>query len=283
MSEPKVSVVVTAYNRPDYLAAALDSVLGQTHGNREILVVDDCSEADLEGVVRSRPGDIRYVRQDRNGGPSKARNRGVALAVGEYVAFLDDDDTWLPAKLERQVAAMDGHLACLCGFRFLERDRVRVHAVDAITGDDLRRGNIFCGASGLMAPRDALLACPFDEGLSSGEDWDLYVRLSQRGSLAYVPQPLFLYRLGSHESITTRARSMTLSDIGVRVEHIHKNRDWLGDGNYRRLLAAKILEYIGGKPNKPAFLAYSLRHAGLGATLQVLLRKALRTPERLGR
>ena len=281
MSQPKVSVVITAYNRPDYLEAALNSALGQTYGNYEIIVVDDCSKIDMSGAIESLPGDIRYVHQSKNAGPSTARNRGVALASGDYVAFLDDDDQWLPNKLERQVAVMDGHEACLCGFTFLESDRNQVHSIGTVTEQLLRRGNIFCGASGFMARREALLACPFDGNLSSGEEWDVYVRMSQQGSIAYVPEPLFLYRLGSHESITTQAQTMTIPDIGVRVAHIHKNRDWLGETHYRILLARKILEYIGSKSNKFRFVIYAIRHAGLPATVNVLWKKALRAPDTL--
>jgi glycosyltransferase involved in cell wall biosynthesis len=281
MSQPTVSVVITAYNRPDYLQAALNSALGQTYGNYEIIVVDDCSETDLSGVIEPPPGGIRYVRQSENAGPSAARNRGVALAKGDYVAFLDDDDQWLPNKLDLQVAAMDGHEACLCGFTFLERDRNQVHPIATVTADLLRRGNIFCGASGFMARRDALMACPFDGDLSSGEEWDVYVRISQRGSIAYVPEPLFLYRLGAHQSITTQARAMNIPDIGVRIAHIHKNRAWLGETHYRILLARKILEYIGAKPNKTRFLFYAIRHAGWGATLDALWKKTFQSRDGL--
>ena len=281
MKEPKVSVVIAAHNRPDHLEAALNSALSQTYRNTEIIVVDDASEIDLAGVVESCPGDVRYVRQDTNGGPSRARNRGVELAEGVYVAFLDDDDKWLPGKLERQVAAMEGQMACLCGFTLLERGANQVHNIKRISEDSLRLGNIFCGASGFVARKDALLACPFDENLSSGEEWDVYVRLSQHGEIAYVPEPLFLYRLGSHESITTKARTMRISDIGVRVEHIHKNREWLGERQYKILLARKILEYIATKPKKLGFLAYSIRHAGVHATFTVLLKKTLRSTDTL--
>jgi len=282
MNVPKVSVVIAAYNRPDYLKAALDSALKQTYENTEIIVVDDCSETDLAGVVEACPSKVRYARQSGNGGPSPTRNRGVALASGEYVAFLDDDDQWLPNKLERQVAAMDEHVACLCGFTFLERDQPHVHAITQVTGDFLRRGNIFCGASGFMGRKDVLLACPFDDRLSSGEEWDVYVRLSQRGAIAYVPEPLFLYRLGNHQSITTKARSMRISDISVRLEHIHKNREWLGETRYKILLARKVLEYIASKANKIGFLFYSLRVAGFFATVNVLCKKALRFDDKLG-
>lgn len=281
MSGPKVSVVIAAYNRPDYLEAALNSAVNQTYGNTEIIVVDDGSEIDLAGVVASCPGPVRYVRQGENGGPSRARNRGVGLAAGAYVAFLDDDDQWLPDKLHRQVAAMDGHVACLCGFTFLERGQNQVHAINQVTGDFLRRGNIFCGASGFMGRKDALLACPFDDRLSSGEEWDVYVRLSQRGAIAYVPKPLFLYRLGSHDSITTKARTMRISDIGVRVEHIHKNRAWLGETQYKILLARKILEYIGSKNNKIGFVLQCVRASGLLMTAKVLCKKMLRSQDKL--
>ncbi len=280
MNEPKVSVVITAYNRPDYLQAALNSVLEQTYENIEIIVVDDASETDLAGVVQSCLGEVRYIRQDENGGPSRARNRGVVLAEGAYVAFLDDDDEWLPGKLERQVAAMEGHLACLCGFTFLERGAKQVHDIKQVSEDSLRLGNIFCGASGFLGRRHALLACPFDENLSSGEEWDVYVRLSRQGAIAYVPDPLFRYRLGSHESITTKARTMRTSDIGVRLEHIHKNRKWLGERQYTILLARKILEYIGSKKTKIDFLFYSVRNAGFPATLKVLFKKVLRSQEK---
>lgn len=281
MSGPKVSVVIAAYNRPDYLQAALNSVLNQTYENFEIIVVDDGSETDLSGIVESCSVDVRYVRQSENGGPSRARNRGVALADGAYVAFLDDDDEWLPSKLERQVAAMDGHVACLAGFTFLERGENQVHAINQVTGDFLRRGNIFCGASGFMGRKDALLACPFDNRLSSGEEWDVYVRLSQRGAIAYVPEPLFRYRLGSHESITTKARTMWISDIGVRLEHIHKNREWLGETRYKILLARKILEYIGSKNNKIGFIFYCIGASGISATVNVLWKKLIRTQDTL--
>lgn len=281
MNEPKVSVVITAHNRPDYLRAALKTVLDQTYRNTEIIVVDDASQIDLAGVAGSFPHEIRYVRQSENGGPSRARNRGVALAGGDYVAFLDDDDEWLADKLNAQVAAMEGHLACLCGFIFLEHGANQVHNIKHVNEDLLRLGNIFCGASGFMGRKDALLACPFDDNLSSGEDWDVYVRLSQRGSIAYVPEPLFRYRLGSHESITTKARTMQISDIGVRLEHIRKNRIWLGERQYRILLARKILEYIGSKKGKLYYLLYSVREAGFSATLKILFDKVTRSREKL--
>jgi glycosyltransferase involved in cell wall biosynthesis len=99
-----VSVVIPTYNRAEWLPATVESVLRQTHPADEILIVDDGSRDDTEAVCRAFPAPVRYVRQE-NAGVSAARNRGVREARGEWVAFLDSDDLWDPAKLEVQLAA----------------------------------------------------------------------------------------------------------------------------------------------------------------------------------
>jgi glycosyltransferase involved in cell wall biosynthesis len=105
---PTVSVVVPAYNPGSRLAATIESVRAQTFGDWEIVVVDDCSPEDVRAALGSFADDprLRLVRHDTNGGPSAARNTGVAHARGRFVAFLDADDSWHPEKLTRQVAAV---------------------------------------------------------------------------------------------------------------------------------------------------------------------------------
>lgn len=105
---PCVSVVIPAYNPGAGLAAAIDSVRAQTFGDWEIVVVDDCSPEDVGAALGAGTNDprVRLVRHDTNGGPSAARNTGVAQARGRFVAFLDADDSWYPEKLARQVAAV---------------------------------------------------------------------------------------------------------------------------------------------------------------------------------
>src|SRR5688500_9781977 len=101
---PIVSVVIPTYNRAHLIRRAIDSVVAQTFADWELIVVDDASKDDAEGVVRSY-GDsrMRYVRHDVNKGASAARNTGLYAAHGEFVAFLDSDDEWLPEKLASQV------------------------------------------------------------------------------------------------------------------------------------------------------------------------------------
>lgn len=106
---PRVSVVIPTYNRADIITRAVDSVLAQTVDDIEVLIIDDGStdgtRALIEDIDDSR---VRYLAHDTNRGVSAARNTGVEAGRGEYVAFLDSDDEWLPRKLERQLSALDG-------------------------------------------------------------------------------------------------------------------------------------------------------------------------------
>ena len=101
-----ISVIIPAYNYARYLAEAIDSALGQTYAPLEVIVVDDASTDDTPRVLAAYGQRIRAIRQP-NGGAGAARNTGIAAARGEYVAFLDADDVWLPRKLELQMALFD--------------------------------------------------------------------------------------------------------------------------------------------------------------------------------
>ena len=111
MRSPKVSVVVGVYNKERHVGECLRSVLAQTRPDFELVVVDDASTDGSRGEIQMvRDDRIRFVQMPRNSGhPGVPRNRGIGLARGEYLAFLDADDVWMPEKLEKQVAYMDSH------------------------------------------------------------------------------------------------------------------------------------------------------------------------------
>lgn len=110
-----VSIVMPSYNTASFIAEAIHSVLAQTYENWELLIVDDCSSDSTEEVISSFLSDprIRYLKNEHNSGAAITRNRAIKEARGEWIAFLDSDDVWMPEKLERQLSFMADH-----GYRF---------------------------------------------------------------------------------------------------------------------------------------------------------------------
>jgi glycosyltransferase involved in cell wall biosynthesis len=204
VASPEVSVIVPAYNASGTIAATVDSVLAQTFDDFELLVIDDGSTDDTAEIVARRDDPrINCVRTE-NGGVSVARNRGLDIARGTYVAFLDADDAWRPRKLERQRGALTDSLdAGLC-FAATEHadDELRPVAMHAAprrsdyTSALLLEGNIISGsASSVMARRSAIdRAGRFDPSLSLCADWDMWLRVSAVTGFLAVDEPLVLYR-----------------------------------------------------------------------------------------
>jgi len=110
-ASPLVSVVIPAYNCAPFIGESLDSVYRQTYRNWEVIVIDDGSTDETRAILAPHTGRIRYFYQE-NRGTAAARNAGVRQARGELIAFLDNDDIWLPEKLERQVQVMQGSPEC---------------------------------------------------------------------------------------------------------------------------------------------------------------------------
>lgn len=200
MTPPTVTAVIPGYNYGRFLGEALESVLAQTQPAYEIIVVDDGSTDDTPEVARRYGDRIRYIRTE-NGGVSRARNTGVAEARGEFIAFLDADDRWLPDKLARQTAAFaanpdaglvhtgsrvfnqdDG--ATLCEFE--PEPAVDVHAL-------IRCCSI--SASSVMIPRAVFERTGvFDDTLVGTEDWDMWLRIAASHRVVACPGILVEYR-----------------------------------------------------------------------------------------
>ncbi len=276
-----ISVVITAYNRPEFLSEAIKSVLAQTYKDYELIVIDDCSPTDLSGVVNGFAAPINYHRLEQNGKLSNARNVGVKLATREFVAFLDDDDTWLPNKLERQIATIGDHQACLCGFRIMETGRAVVRDVAEVTQENLVYGNRYCGPTGLLARRDVLLSEIFDTAMRWGEDWDLYVRLAQKMPMGYCREVLFDRRTGDAASMTNLMKKMSKDDAERVAGPLRKHRDWLGERLFKRRLAGAYLSAIGTRKNKPAAIMSAISAAGIAPTLWYLSVKTLKREDGL--
>lgn len=227
---PAVSVIVPAYNAGEFLREAIDSVLAQTYRDFEVIVVDDGSTDHTRDVLRIYGSAVRSIRQ-KNGGAAAARNCGILNSSGRYIAFLDADDVWLPAKLERQVSCLERHpqlVAAYSDSRDLEDGILNPESRLARFGirasgrifEDLLRHN-FLHTSSVVVRRTALAeAGLFDASLRGSEDIDLWMRLSRVGDFGCVDEVLAYYR--RHSSNTYR--TIDFSHAMVRARRIMSAR-----------------------------------------------------------
>ena len=202
---PLVSVIIPALNASATLGRALDSVRAQTYSHWEAIIIDDGSSDDTVALVERR-GDprCRVIRRFTRGGPSRARNDGIAAAKGALIALLDADDEWLPEKLARQVAALARHPAAslvVCDMYAIHEDGSAGSSVFTrqapSAGPEAWKALLassFIGTSAVLAPRDLVRDIGgFDASLAVGEDQDLFIRLALRGEVVVLPEALATY------------------------------------------------------------------------------------------
>jgi glycosyltransferase involved in cell wall biosynthesis len=205
---PLISVIIPVYNGESHICKAIRSVLDQTYNNFELIIVDDGSTDSTSTIVRSFTDKrISYIHQG-NLGPSSARNAGVMRSRGEYIAFLDCDDWWLPKKLEIQLTHFQsfpetGLVYCATHIYDTRNRLVQFQAanIDGYALDSMLMGNFISGsASSVMIHRTVLDHVGlFDESLRTCEDWDLWLRIAAMYRICFVRTPLvhLLTRPGS--------------------------------------------------------------------------------------
>ncbi|MBW2039707.1 MAG: glycosyltransferase [Deltaproteobacteria bacterium] len=264
---PRVSVIIPTHNRKDFLLEAMDSVFAQTYGDFELVVVDDGS-TDGTGEALKRYGDRLIYTYQANQGVSAARNRGIELVRGEFIAFLDSDDLWLPKKLQMQVAFMDQHpeaQICYTDEIWIRRG-VRVnpkkkHAkysgwiyshclplcIISLSSALMRRG--------LFAQVGA-----FDPRLPVCEDYDLWLRVASRFPVFLIPQRLIVKRGGHANQLsqrswgTDRYRVIALVKIlemgvltpqmrGLTIQELHRKCRILINGYLKRGKEEEVKDY----------------------------------------
>jgi len=275
------SVIITTYERPDYLRQSLQSAIKQSLKPNEIIIVNDASNANYDSVVEEFSEHItHYVKVAVSKGANHARNIGVEKANSKYVAFLDDDDEWFETFLELHSREynLDANInAVVCGYQIMNGDSINVNKMQAVSERSLKVGNPFCGMSGVSAKREVAAFHPFDETLANGQDWDFFVRLVCAGNLIKnIASPLFYYRKNTPEGISAKTKSMKVEDADHRLASAFKHREWMGERNFKRRIAEQLLNYLPSKQNKFGWLLKSLKLAGLVTTARVVVTKLLR-------
>ena len=202
---PLVSAIIPTYNRPELLQRAIRSVLDQTYDNIELIVVDDCSPTRLDNIVQSgspdTTTDIIFKRHDTNRGVAAARNTGMEVATGEFIAFLDDDDQWIDSKIATQVQAFN-HADPQVGVVYTESDINRFEdslpSVRRLSSTNLTKQllckNVVGTPSKVMVRSECVeSAGGFDERFPNWEDQAWYITLSKQWAFERVPVQAIKY------------------------------------------------------------------------------------------
>jgi glycosyltransferase involved in cell wall biosynthesis len=184
----EVSVIIPTYNRAQFVERAVRSVLAQTYEDFELLVIDDGSSDQTQNTIKRIPDRrIKYIRHSNNKGVSAARNTGIKHAEGNFIALLDDDDVWLPTKLEQQMKYFQTrpdagavYTGCI-SIDSKSNEPMRNIFPNAVQFKDLLRDNYCEGApSSILIKKDCFKKVGlFDETLPFCEDWDMWIRLAR--------------------------------------------------------------------------------------------------------
>jgi glycosyltransferase involved in cell wall biosynthesis len=225
--KPTVSVVIPTYNRAHLIGRVIDGVLDQTYEDFEIIVVDDGSSDNTEEVVRSlKDKRIRYIRHEKNKGAPAARNTGIRTANGEYIAFQDSDDEWVPEKLEKQMKFFEnapqevgvvytGFLRIVNGwggyipYPWVTKKEGDIHK-------ELLKGSFITTPSIVVRKECFAKAGMFDERLPRLQDYELVLRLSKYYEFRFIDEPLLKSpytadSLSSSEAARIRALKIILT------------------------------------------------------------------------
>jgi glycosyltransferase involved in cell wall biosynthesis len=224
---PKVTVVIPAYNAMDYLAETMETALGQTFTDFEVLVVNDGSTDNTpEWVLGITKTDkrVRMVSQE-NKGLAGARNTGVIHAKGEYIAFLDADDLWEPTKLEKQVRCLDesSEVGLVYTWTALaDKDgrstgRVITSNAEGNVWQQLTELNIVgCGSTPLIRRRCFDELGLFYEAVTPSDDWDMWLRIAKKFSFKVIKEPLIRYR--QHRNNSSKKSGVMLETCRTVIE-----------------------------------------------------------------
>ena len=235
---PLVSVIIPAYNA-GYLREAVESVFLQTFCNFELIVVDDGSPGDaIKQICSDFPG-VHYIRQ-ANAGPSVGRNRGIREARGELITFLDDDDIWLPEKLEKQITFYqsipdkDGIGLVYTGQYMFDGKTILGAKVDSANGmvyPYLLFGQFIGTCSSVLIPRKVFDEVGyFDASLICTQDFELFLRIARHRPIYSIDEPLIKYRTRPDQI----SKDPTLNNKEDR-EVLRKQRDFISPDLYRRV------------------------------------------------
>lgn len=250
---PNVSIVMPCHNAATTLPVSVGSVVAQTRGDWELIVVDDGSTDNSAAWLASHPDPRLHVQSQPNRGVGSARNAGLAVASGKYVAFLDADDTWAPAFLERMVAALDAApnaVLAYCGWQNLGLPGARGEPFvppDYENAD--KTETLFAGCRwpihAVLVRREAVAATGgFNPALKNAEDYALWLRIALDAPIVRVPEVLAHYHFHDGTQASANKAQAALHHFQAQLDFLRERpevRATLGPTRSRRLTLGELL------------------------------------------
>lgn len=239
---PRVSVIIPTYNRASLLPRALESVFNQTFRDFELIVVDDGSTDATPDVLKRFNGKIKYIRQE-NQGTAAARNRGIQESQGEYIAFLDSDDYWVPEKLEEQVKVLDAHKnigIVYARMPIINEKGERVGTKPAgVSGKNFKELIEYWGDlpnSTVMTRRECFdKAGLFDTSLETMQDIDMWLRIARFYELYEIENKVLAYYYRHDNQITRNRLKVYRGRVAIFKKILNTSQERLPDAFLRRL------------------------------------------------
>ena len=288
LNKPRVSVIIPVYNGECYFARTIESVLAQTYSAMEIVVVDDGSRDSSQDVVARylNHTNVRLIAQE-NAGVAAARNTGIRVAAGEYIALVDQDDLWLTDKLARQVEYLDEHpeIALVhskihfideAGERIPDPDWAWVAPTFGQVLPELVKRNSICTCTVLMRKRALEQAGLFRQELAPADDWDLWLRVAAGHPIGFVDAVTACYRV--HQGNESRnLLKMQEAEIRVVETFIREHPGAVGNAITRAKLcalyneAAHLLERSGLHTEARSYWLRAMRKNPVSSTPYVSL------------
>lgn len=223
-----------AYNNEKYINQAIKSIINQTYEDWELLIIDDCSTDQTQTIIKSFASidtRIQLIYRDTNSGkPSIAKNGALPLAKGDYIAFLDSDDLWLPEKLEKQILLMESNqklgLTYTGGYWIDENDNIIKSFLPKYPNGSNLNNMLFryeLNNQSVMITKEALnnTLCLFNENILIGEDYNLFMHIIAKYDIASIKEYLIQYRI--HEAALTKKKKQISDGVLLTLKELNKS------------------------------------------------------------
>jgi glycosyltransferase involved in cell wall biosynthesis len=259
MENITVSIILPLYNGENFIEQTLESIARQSFTDSELIIVDDGSTDNSCTIIKRISSESEYpilknlqILSKENGGVASARNFGIKATKGKYLAFIDQDDLWVPQKLEQQIAALESSTATWCYSSYLRfyadgREKIRKRgSSDRIkTLGSLVFGKLFIPPSTVLIEKSV---CEEEGGFVSeftpSDEWDLFLTLAEKHAPVYCPEVLVRFR--SHSASTAKKQKRKIFDAQLKVLEKHfsklKANGFQSDAKKRK---ANVLWHIG--------------------------------------